>query len=75
MNTSNHSETLLESIRRDKDSCFDIDNCFVFKDKVYECIGGTSFRVAFSEDDYDYVEDKVLIRDLVFLKTLIGIRG
>ena len=48
---------------------FCIDNVFIYKNRLYESISEYSwsehkYRVIFCEDDYDYVEDEELIREL-----------
>ena len=53
--------------------CFNKNYCFEFENEVYEllvCHPTHEFKVVFSEDDYDYVEDEQLIKRLrAFVKT------
>lgn len=48
---------------------FDLDNVFEYENKAYEYLKGDAgeydFRVIFAVDDYDYVEDETLIKELL----------
>jgi hypothetical protein len=51
-----------------KSSIYTEENIFTFENKQYEILfdhpWGESFRVIFNDDDYDYIEDKVLVARL-----------
>jgi hypothetical protein len=63
-------ELVLEIASNKKDTCFDLNRCFIYKGVLYEECNMRSgrvshrFRVVFSYDDYDYVEDMNLIQEL-----------
>lgn len=51
---------------------YNINNCFIYKSKVYEIINDKSYsdpsiykyRVIYDFDDYDYVTDKAMKQEL-----------
>lgn len=48
----------LQDINFGTDECiYDYKRCFELKGKVYEYLKPGGFRVIFSNDDYDYIED------------------
>jgi hypothetical protein len=63
------NKEILAEIQADQDSCFDNSLAYIreHKDRLYERLNEYfehKYRVIFSSDDYDYIEDAVLIAEL-----------
>jgi hypothetical protein len=54
------------NIKNQLSQLFDINNCFIFNSKVYEVLSQFKYkyRVVINFDDYDYVTDKLLKKQL-----------